>query len=487
MIGPSASLYLGTGTEGPLWAGAEQSVLVLGPPRSGKTSGIVVPTVLAASGAVVSTSTKPDVLAATLPYRARVGECLVFDPSGTVDVPDGARPVGWSPVPACTRWDDALLMARALVGAGRTAGTGSATADHWTERAEALLAPLLHAAALSGERLPELLSWVDRRQAAAALRVLDDAGHHVAGDLLAGIVATEAREQSGIWSTASGVLAGYRSDAALASTVENGVNAVEFCNSRSTLYVCATGRHQALVAPMVVGLLTEIRAAAYHEHARARRHEGPAGGAPARAPVVLALDEVANIAPIPDLPFMVSEGGGQGLLTLACLQDLSQAKGRWGAAAEGFLSLFGTTVVLPGIGDVRTLQALSALAGEEEVATRSVSAPAMAGGWAAVASRLAGRGRIAAAVPTVTVGTRQQPRLAVDALGRGRPGMALVIDERNCMGWVRLTPWFAAEPWRTMVLGRERALPGGPGWTAREGLGRGRDTIDGGLAGGAAP
>ena len=72
---------------------------------------------------------------------------------------------------------------------------------------------------------------------------------------------------------------------------------------------------------------------------------------------------------------MVSEGGGQGLLTLACLQDLSQARGRWGGAADGFFSLFGTTVVLPGIGDVRTLEALSALAGEEEVRTRSVSAP----------------------------------------------------------------------------------------------------------------
>ena len=68
------------------------------------------------------------------------------------------------------------------------------------------------------------------------------------------------------------------------------------------------------------------------------------------------------------------------MLTLACLQDLSQARGRWGAAAEGFLSLFGTTVVLPGIGDVRTLEALSALGGEEEVATRSVSAPGAAPG-----------------------------------------------------------------------------------------------------------
>ncbi len=52
---------------------------------------------------------------------------------------------------------------------------------------------------------------------------------------------------------------------------------------------------------------------------------------------------------------MVSEGAGQGLLVLACLQDLSQARGRWGPAADGFLSLFGTTVVLQGIADTATL------------------------------------------------------------------------------------------------------------------------------------
>jgi type IV secretory pathway TraG/TraD family ATPase VirD4 len=460
-----------------VWAGAEQSVLVLGPPRSGKTTGIVVPTVLSAPGAVVSTSTKPDVLAATLRYRRHLGECLVFDPSGTVTVPTGARRIGWSPVPACRRWDDALLVARALVGATRTSGERHAPSDHWSERAEALLAPLLHAAAMAEERLPTLLSWVDRRQPAAALGILDDAGRHVAADLLAGIVATEAREQSGIWSTASGVLAGYRSDGALASTVENHVNAVEFCHSPSTLYVCATGRHQALSAPMVVGLLTEIRAAAYHRHTRYARDDDEL-----TAPVVLALDEVANIAPIPDLPFMVSEGGGQGLLTLACLQDLSQARLRWGPAAEGFLSLFGTTVVLPGIGDVRTLQALSALAGEEEVATRSVSIPAVPGGWTAAAGQVLGRAR-SSPVPTVTIGTRREPRLAVDALGRGRPGMAMVIDEGNRMGWVGLTPWFASEPWRTMVEGRERAPELRLERATGQGVGLGRDS-DVGLMGG---
>src|SRR3712207_5291723 len=62
-----------------------------------------------------------------------------------------------------------------------------------------------------------------------------------------------------------------------------------------------------------------------------------------------ALDEVANVAPLRKLPGIVSEAGGHGLQVLACFQDLSQARARWGAAADGFLSLFGTKVV-SGIG-----------------------------------------------------------------------------------------------------------------------------------------
>jgi len=465
-----ACLYLGSGSHGPAWAGAEQAVMVLGPPRSGKTSGLVVPTVLGAPGAVVSTSTKPDVLRATAPGRGRGGPCLLYDPSGTVETPVGVARVRWSPVTGCARWDDALLVARALVGSTRPSGgrDGDVGLDHWTERAQALLAPVLHAAAVDGVDLATVLSWIDRRQAAPALSVLDREGVAVAADLLAGIAATDEREQSGIWSTASGVLAAYRSEAALATTVAPDFDPGAFCDSAGTLYICATGRHQALAAPLVVGLLTDIRAAAYARAAAGSGGPGvdrPAGP----APVVLALDEVANIAPVPDLPAMVSEGGSQGVTTLACLQDLSQARGRWGMAAEGFLSLFGTTVVLPGIGDVRTLEALSALAGEEEVYTRSLSTPVKADGVGlarAVMGRVLGgpNRRGPDPVPSVTTSTVMRRRLPVDVVGRGEPGMALVVNERNEMGWVRLTPWFRHEPWRTAALGaqRELAVPTGP-------------------------
>src|SRR5258708_6929907 len=141
-------LHAGAQQGVPVFASPEHAVLVLGPPRSGKTSSLIIPNVLMAAGAVVSTSTKPDVLLATVAERSQVGRCWLFDPAGTVVAPPGVERVRWSPIPACAGWEDALLTVRAMVGA--RPHSPSLESTHWTERAEALLAPILHAAALEG-------------------------------------------------------------------------------------------------------------------------------------------------------------------------------------------------------------------------------------------------------------------------------------------------------------------------------------------------
>jgi type IV secretory pathway TraG/TraD family ATPase VirD4 len=412
---------------------------------------------LAAPGAVVSTSTKPDVLMATAAARGQSGWTLLYDPGQTVDPPPGVLRVGWSPVNAARQWDGALMMADAM---GKTAqraegerGDGS-HAEHWSERATALLAPLLHAAAIDDAPMATVLHWVDRHDGSRPLSVLAArVGEEApATDVLAGILSTDAREQSGIWSTASGILRAYRSTGALASTEPPYFDATAFCAGANTLYLCSSGRQQHLWAPLMVGLLAEVRDAAY------RRARDTPGG----PPVLLALDEAANIAPIPDLPAMVSEGAGQGLLTLASLQDLSQARRRWGRGGDAFLSLFGTTVVLPGIADLPTLQAISALAGDEEVPTRTV------------ASAPGHDGRLR---PSVSWSTVHRPRLPVDAVARGSPGTALAIDAVNRIGWVRLTPAHATEPWRELVAAGRAQTRGAdgrtrPDRTAERGLGR---------------
>ncbi len=84
----SQGIYLGWGTRGPVTAGAQHHALVLGPPRSGKTSRIVAPAIARHRGPAVVTSTKSDVIAATHPYRSRLGTCW----TGTLQAPPSYLP-----------------------------------------------------------------------------------------------------------------------------------------------------------------------------------------------------------------------------------------------------------------------------------------------------------------------------------------------------------------------------------------------------------
>ncbi|HUE06179.1 MAG TPA: type IV secretory system conjugative DNA transfer family protein [Acidimicrobiales bacterium] len=425
------SIYVGEGAQGWLWAGAQRSTLVLGPPRSGKTSSLVIPNILVSDGPVVSTSTKPDVMRATASSRSNEGWTFLYDPSGEVECPAGVERVGWSPLTAAKSWDAAVVTADAMVGATRLNGPRSGE-HHWTERASALLSTLMHAAALGEYPMRDVLRWIDRHDGSPALELLDSHPGHdeAATDLLSGIVATDPREQSGIWSTASGVLAAYRTASAMASTTIPPLDVETFCSGPNTLYLCSAGRRQRQFAPLVVATIGDVRDATYTRALNG--NEGP--------PTLLALDEVANIAPVPDLPSMVSEGAGQGLLVLACLQDLSQARARWGQAADGFLSLFGTTVVLPGIADTATLRDLSALAGDREIISTTISRSVDQ--W----------GRIR---PSTSVSPSRERRLPVDAVSRGVRGHALVLGPDKDVTDVTLTPAHERSPWRELV-GRAR-------------------------------
>jgi type IV secretion system protein VirD4 len=426
-------LYQGDGTSpdgstGLTFAGPEASMMVLGPPRSGKTSSIVIPCVIDAPAAAVSTSTKPDVMAATLYRRWLLGNCYLFDPSGTTPVPDGAYPLRWSPITGCEHFERAVTTAHALATAGKPSASLTES-SHWVERAEALVAPLLFAAAQKGKDMATVCRWVLSRDLREPQAVLADADHEMAQAILAGVAATDERERSGIFSTAAGLLAAYRSEAALESAREPNFDPVRFARSTDTVYICAPAHAQDQMAPLVVALLDQIRTAVY---ARPRN----------AAPVVFALDEVASIAPLPGLPALAAEGGGQGLVTLACLQDLSQARARWGDAAEGFFSLFNHKIVFPGIGDYRTLQLISALAGDMQVAVRALNRP----------DPFLNFFSSSPAVPSVTTSVTWRPRLSIDEVARGLPGCALGIGATQ-LGWSVMVPWWNHRIWSPLARG----------------------------------
>ncbi|MGH3265497.1 MAG: type IV secretory system conjugative DNA transfer family protein, partial [Trebonia sp.] len=232
--GYGAGVYLGVGDDGH-WRHArpERAVLLLGPPRSGKTSAVIIPALIGHPGPAVCTSTKPDVAAATRAVRSRDGRLWVFDPTGA-GVPAGFAPLRWSPVTGARSWEQALLTARAMT---QTVGQGTTHASHWATRAQALLAPLLHAAAVDGLDMAAVVDWVMCHQLDQAGMILEsEDASRLAFSSLVGIFNTEPRERASIFSAASDALVAYNSDAAIDAATTPNFDAAAFVTSTDTIY-----------------------------------------------------------------------------------------------------------------------------------------------------------------------------------------------------------------------------------------------------------
>src|SRR5699024_11294307 len=67
----------------------------------------------------------------------------------------------------------------------------------------------------------------------------------------------------------------------------------------------------------------------------ARKIAARSRGARLAPPLLLALDEIGNLAPLPSLPTLMAEGGGTGITTLPVLQSLAQARNKWNDNAAG--------------------------------------------------------------------------------------------------------------------------------------------------------
>src|SRR5690625_2502270 len=73
-------IYLGRVGRTELYATVEDSIILLGPPRSGKGVSNIIGLILDAPGAVVTTSTRLDNLKHTIEDRSQTGPLALFDP-----------------------------------------------------------------------------------------------------------------------------------------------------------------------------------------------------------------------------------------------------------------------------------------------------------------------------------------------------------------------------------------------------------------------
>ncbi len=418
---------------------AEDNALIFGVQRSGKTSTIVVPTLLGWRGAVVATSTKEELVRLTGRHRARLGPVWVFAPvdrDQTWITDLDLQAATWNPVA------DAYDPARALEIADLFTSEGKqGPSAHWYLSAASLIAGLILAARDSNEDLRSVLTRLDNLSLSHFVSLAAQQRDPAAKELLTAFVNTPSREAGSVASTARSCLSLWHDNRIARATAvvpEGGVelDVKDVLETGGTLYLVAPAEEAERCRPLFTALLQSLLSAATQ---RARRM--PGGVLTPR--LLLALDEVANFARVPRLGGYTSTGPGQGINVLLCFHDLAQLEGAYGAEqARTIWNNCRARVLLPSQGDLRTLDHFSRAIGDE---TRGYDLSS----WASDGRRSQSEQRIG------------KPLASPDSLRRMKQPVLLFAASPPAK--LRSRRWDQVGAWRTLILG-----PGSPArWSMR--------------------
>jgi len=387
----------------------ESHVALVAPTRSGKTTRFVIPWLLEHEGAAIVTSTKLDVVEAAADARRTRGRVWVWDPFGDGD----AR---WSPLRGCDDWSYALAQAQWMAD---SSGEGeSEIAAYWRGEAAKFLAPLLHAAALDAGTMGRVLAWVDGQNAAEPTKILTAAKCDAAVSQLAAVTELDPRNRGTTLMSAGSLLAAYRYPEVARAEPEEFVVGDFLESGCETLFIVAGARHQWLLAPLVVGLLSSV----LHEAAeRARR------GEVADSTLRVLLDEAANIAPIRDLPAHLSQAAGHGVRIATVWQSMAQLHDRYRTAADSILANSTSKVFLGPVTDERTRRYVQELLGEIPVEMHSRTEHGVLGGG--------GGNR--------TTSTAMRPAVVASELQQLERDHALVVEGTRKPALVGTRPWWS--------------------------------------------
>ena len=358
---------------------AFRSLMVIAPSGSGKTPRLVVPAVLEHQGPAAVTSVKADVLFLTRALRALLGPVWVFDPSKTAGATSR-----WSPLATVTSWARALDAAKWLQNSSKVGSSGSGVTDakFWDDNARYFLAPLVFLAAKLGQPMGILAGWCAEMDPKMEAVIADKLRELELQEPAEGLTASgywtrfrniQPRTKDTITTTAFTVLEGWaHPDVAGAVNVvagETGPDVIDLdklLDTNGTLYLVAPASDQDKFSPVFETLLNALIMNVEH-----RAHVAALAIDP---PLLLALDEAANIAPLRHLHQVASKSGGEGILLLSVFQDEGQIEHIYGPSlARTVVSNHYVKVYLPGISDQETLETVSRLLGTERLRVGSTS------------------------------------------------------------------------------------------------------------------
>ncbi|MEE1763577.1 type IV secretory system conjugative DNA transfer family protein [Streptomyces sp. SP18BB07] len=401
----------------------EDVIVAIMAPRSGKTSGLAIPAILAAPGPVLLTSNKAanDAFTATVDARAKVGTIWTLDPQQIAHHP---REMWW----------DILADARDLAGAKRLAGhfvaasvDESSGADFWSTAASNTLGALFLAAASHRRPITDVLAWLASPADRTPVDLLTDAGHEAVAAQLQGTVSGATETRDGIYETAR-QYASCLLDPDIAAWVTPDKRLPEFkpsafATSRDTLY---------LLSKDGGGSASAIIAAAADAVMRAAVVVAERSGGRLDPPALCVLDEAANVCKISDLPDLYSHLGSRGVIPMTILQSYRQGQRCWGEAGmDALWSAATVKIVGSGIDDIDFADKLSRAIGEHEVRTVSVSH--------------SDSGK------STSVSMRTERILAPDAIRALPKGKALLLATGLRIALLDLKPWYKEPSAKTIA------------------------------------
>jgi type IV secretory pathway TraG/TraD family ATPase VirD4 len=129
-----------------------------------------------------------------------------------------------------------------------------------------------------------------------------------------------------------------------------------------TIYVSAPMMDQQRLRPLFSAFLTQAIDAVYAK----------ASAGPLTKPVLVVIDEAANIAPLEDLPSIAATARSHDIQLVTVWQDLAQVEERYRSSSRTLFNNHLAKVVLSGCSDLTTLQYLSQLLGESAFQERSI-------------------------------------------------------------------------------------------------------------------
>ncbi|MCL4413169.1 MAG: TraM recognition domain-containing protein [Actinobacteria bacterium] len=348
------AIQLGEAHNRPFYAPSH--TLLVGPPGCGKTWTGLVPAIYHwdRTAPILAISTKADLAGPLAAIRARTQPVFGWDPSGTgiFNGIEGLEPVTFDLVQEIDNPDRAVFLADQIVRGAAMSRVEDG--DFWATQGAMLLAALLWAARLEPGRdlgwvLDQAFGGADMWSATVKTPGMDAAPALEASlwSLIEAARGDGQRRVDSVSGTVQTALASYRLQS-LRQSWARPLTMAEWAGRGGCLFVASPADQAKTLAPVIVGQVAAAIAAQ-------RRAQHPA--------VLLAIDELANVCPLPDLATWLTELRSWGVTLLGAMQAWSQMS-RWGKEQRVVEHAWPALGLFSGVSDHELLNEISVAAGE---------------------------------------------------------------------------------------------------------------------------